>query len=75
MIKVSLGKAKMRMDELLERVEEGEEVVITRGGRPVAKLVPLTEASTKPVRKLGSAKGKIIIADDFDEPVEDFNSV
>lgn len=75
MIKVSLGKAKMRMDELLERVEEGEEVVITRGGRPVAKLVPLTEASAKPVRKLGSAKGKIIIADDFDEPVEDFNSV
>jgi antitoxin (DNA-binding transcriptional repressor) of toxin-antitoxin stability system len=48
----------------------GEEVIIAKGNKPVAKLVLLDEL--KPKRKLGSAKGKIKISEDFDEPLEDF---
>jgi prevent-host-death family protein len=72
MITVSLDKAKEQMTELLEEVEKGEEVIITNKNKPVAKLVPLAATSTKSTRKLGSAKGKVRIADDFDGPVEGF---
>jgi prevent-host-death family protein len=69
MIKISLEKAKIRLAELLEEVVKGEEVVITIKNKPVAKLVPLTHTAVKPERKLGSAKGKIWMSDDFDEPL------
>lgn len=72
MITVSLAKAKIQMTKLLEEVEKGEEVVITNKNKPVAKLVPLMETSGEPGRKLGSAKGKVRIADDFDEPIQAF---
>lgn len=71
MITVSLAKVKIQMAKLLKEVEKGEEVVITNKNKPVARLVPLMETSAKSRRKLGSAKGKIWMADNFDEPIEE----
>jgi antitoxin (DNA-binding transcriptional repressor) of toxin-antitoxin stability system len=49
----------------------GEEVIIARDNKPVAKLVPFRQIKRR--RKLGSAKDKILyIAPDFDAPLEDF---
>lgn len=70
MIKVNVHEAKTQLSKLLVKVQEGEEVIIAKGNKPIAKLVLLEEM--KPERKIGSAKGQIFIADDFDEPLEDF---
>ena len=70
MIKVNVHEAKTQLSKLLVKVQEGEEVIIAKGNKPVAKLVLIEEM--KPEREIGSAKGKIYIADDFDEPLEDF---
>jgi antitoxin (DNA-binding transcriptional repressor) of toxin-antitoxin stability system len=51
----------------LERVAEGEEIVISRGDRSVAKLVPLPAEPRRP----GRLKGKIRISSDFDDPLPD----
>ena len=46
----------------------GEEVIITRRGKPIAKIVAVKKASGK--RLLGQSRGEIVIADDFDDPVD-----
>ena len=66
---VSVYDAKTNLSRLLDRAARGEEVVITRHGRPIAKLVSVTPAR-KP-RKLGALKGKIRISKDFDAPLPD----
>lgn len=66
---VNVYAAKTQLSRLLERVEHGEEVVITRHGKPVAKLVPITQRRRP--RKLGTLRGKIRIAKDFDAPLPD----
>jgi prevent-host-death family protein len=58
--------AKTQLSKLIERVEAGEEIVIARNGRPVARLVP--EQGRIEPRKPGAWKGKVWIADDFDDP-------
>jgi antitoxin (DNA-binding transcriptional repressor) of toxin-antitoxin stability system len=52
---------------LLHRVAAGEEIVIARGGKPVAKLVPMTP----PQRLLGEDRGVFEVPDDFDDPLPD----
>lgn len=64
---VNMHEAKTHLSRLVERVEAGEEIVIARGGRPVARLVPMTRR-TRP-RELGIWQNQIWIAPDFDEPV------
>jgi prevent-host-death family protein len=66
---VSVYDAKTNLSRLLDRAAGGEEIVITRNGRPVAKLVAAT-----PVRKprtLGVLKGRIRIRKNFDAPLPD----
>jgi len=70
MYQVNIHEAKTHLSKLIKKVINGEEVVIARGNKPVVKIVNLEINNTK--RKLGSAKGKIKIADDFDEPITDF---
>jgi len=65
---VNVHEAKTHLSKLLERVEAGEEIVVARAGRPVARLVP--HVAPRPRRQPGSAKGKIWMADDFDAPDE-----
>jgi antitoxin (DNA-binding transcriptional repressor) of toxin-antitoxin stability system len=62
---INVGDAKMN----LSRVEAGEEVVIGRAGRPVAKLVPFRPSLRR--RKFGGWRGKVWISDDFKALPED----
>ncbi len=48
MIEVGAFEAKNKLSALLDRVEQGEEIIITRHGRPVARLVPTTEGIDRP---------------------------
>ncbi|RJF81516.1 type II toxin-antitoxin system prevent-host-death family antitoxin [Azospirillum cavernae] len=71
MDRVPLSEADGHMAELVGRVENGEEIVILRDGKPAARLVPIGQAGgdvdAPRSRRLGLAKGKIWVADDFDE--------
>ena len=65
--KVNVHEAKTHLSRLLARVEKGEEIVISKGGKPVARLIPIDE---KPAARVaGSAKGKVFITADFDAPL------
>jgi prevent-host-death family protein len=64
---ISLYEAKARLSHLVDRAAQGHEVVITRYGRPVAKLVA-ARPRRRP-RKLGTLRGKIRVAKDFDAPL------
>jgi prevent-host-death family protein len=68
-MEVSVYAAKTHLSRLLDRAAKGEEVVITRNGRPIARLVPV--AALRAPRKLGGLRGRIRIADDFDAPLPD----
>lgn len=65
---VNMHEAKTHLSRLVQRVEAGEEVTISRAGTPVARLVPLDDQP--PRRQLGLLRGKIWIADDFDDDEE-----
>jgi prevent-host-death family protein len=66
---VNVHEAKTNFSKLLKRIERGEEVIIARAGKPVARLSSLAAAPHD--RTAGSAKGLIVIADDFDAPMPD----
>jgi prevent-host-death family protein len=70
MIKVKLEEAEGHLEQLIDEVAGGEDVIITnRKGRDF-RIIPLGEPTPHP--RFGSAKGLIKIAEDFDEPLEDF---
>jgi prevent-host-death family protein len=62
----NLYEAKTQLSQLVERAANGEEVVIAKGGRPLAKLVRYVESPSEP-RTLGSWRGRVVIHADFDE--------
>jgi len=64
---VNIHKAKTQFSKLVESAMNGEDTIIAKSGKPVAKLVPIS--LEKPKRRLGVLKGKIDIADDFDAPL------
>lgn len=66
---VNVHEAKTHLSRLLDEVEAGAEIIVARAGKPVAKLVALPAA--RKLRVLGALKGKIWIADDFDDPLPD----
>ncbi len=66
---VNVHEAKTHFSKLLARVEKGQEVLISRAGKPVARLVPHEVA--RPVPVFGADRGKLIIPDDFDAPLPD----
>lgn len=70
MRQVTVEEAQTDLRDLIEAAQKGEEIVVTQGGRPILKFVAIDQP--KPRRQRGSAKGLITIADDFDEPLEDF---
>ena len=70
MVRVSVTEAKAKLSSLIAAAEQGEEVVITKHGQTAARLV--VDGERKPHRKrpnFGSLKGKVWIADDFDDPL------
>jgi len=67
MATVNIHDAKTHFSKLLTRVENGEDIVIARAGKPVARLLPLAKKSHK--RAPGSAKGRIVLKKGFLEPL------
>ena len=66
---VTLEEAKRDIDILLDRViNEAVEIVITETGRPIAKIIPITQRAEEP-REPGADKGKILVRDDFNDPL------
>lgn len=66
MTRIGMHEAKTKLSQLVARAEDGEEIVITRNGRPTVTLVPVPPK--QPVSNaFGIFKGRIRIAEDFDE--------
>lgn len=70
MTSVTIEEASTRLADLIRAAREGEEVVISNGGEAAVTLVPC--ATARPQLKFGSARGKMTMSDDFDEPLDDF---
>jgi prevent-host-death family protein len=66
---VTMHQAKTNLSKLIERVSQGEEIIIARGSKPVARLVPI--GAIKGKRQPGSLKGKVEIGPEFFEPLSD----
>lgn len=69
-MQVNLYDAKTRLSQLVDRAAAGEEIVIAKGGRPLARLVPLARARSGP-RRLGGWDHLIEVKPDFDAPLPD----
>ena len=67
MHQVAVHEAKNHLSRLLREIVEGEQVVITRFGRPVARLIPIED--DRPV--FGVDEGRFVVPDDFDEPLDE----
>lgn len=66
MLSVEIDEAQKRLAELIQKLAVGTEILITRNGRLVARLLPPQD------RVPGSAKGLFVVPDDFDAPLDDF---
>lgn len=64
---VNVHDAKTGSSRLLAKAERGEEIVIARAGKPVARLIPLGPVAGAPT--LGADKGAFVVHDDFDAPL------
>jgi len=64
---VTIHQAKTNLSRLIKKASEGEEIIIARGDKPVAKLVPVGEIKGK--RQPGSLKGKLRVGPEFFEPL------
>lgn len=66
---VNIHAAKTHLSRLVDAAAAGEEILIARAGRPVARLVPLQEVAAVPRRQLGRLAGRIHVPEDFDAPL------
>ena len=67
---VNVHEAKTHFSKLLERVSSGEEIVIAKAGKPVAKLTRYTE---RPVKRVPGRYNGVVIGDDWDDPIPGFD--
>lgn len=66
MAEVDVHEARAHLSRLLVRVAEGEEIVIARAGKPIARLVPI---ESKPIRLIGQDDGLFEVPEGFDAPL------
>jgi prevent-host-death family protein len=64
---VNIHDAKTHFSQLLQRVAEGEEIIIAKSGRPIARLIPIIDSP--PARRPGSARGQVKLRGNFDAPL------
>ena len=64
---VNVHEAKTHLSRLLKRVAAGEEVIIAKAGKPVARLTPVANPSER--RILGADKGRFVVPEDFNDPL------
>ena len=67
MTQINVHEAKTHLSKILDRVSAGEEIIIAKAGKPVARLVPLSP-DARP-RVAGTYRGRVEIADDFEAPL------
>ena len=67
MTSINIHEAKTHFSKLIERVNAGEEIVVSKAGRPMALLIPFRRPQKE--RVPGSAKGQITLLPHFDEPL------
>jgi prevent-host-death family protein len=72
MTQVNIHEAKTNLSKLIDKVLKGESVVISKSNKPIVKLVLIDELQSK--RSLGTAKGIVKIATDFDKELDDFEA-
>jgi prevent-host-death family protein len=66
---VNIHAAKTHLSRLVDAAAAGEEIIIAKSGKPLARLCPLAQEPRK--RVLGRLRGKLIVPDDFDAPLSD----
>lgn len=66
--KVNLYDAKSQLSSLVDRAASGEEIIIAKNGKPMARLVPLARPKRK--RKLGHLAGVLALGGELDEPID-----
>jgi prevent-host-death family protein len=66
---VNIHAAKTHLSRLLDAVAGGEEILIARAGRPIARLVPLQGQAVPMRRRLGQLAGQVTVPEDFDAPL------
>ena len=71
MARVGMHEAKTQLSKLVERAEAGEDVVIQRNGKPAVRLVPVVEEPRSLASVRGAWRGRVHIAEDFDELPDD----
>ena len=69
MTTVNVHAAKSQLSRLLDAAAAGEEVIIAKAGKPIAKLVAIEQKKER--RKLGTLAGRFRVPDDFDDPLPD----
>lgn len=70
---VTIEDAKVRLAEIIEQLLPGEQIVITRDHKPIARLIAENEPVAQLPRKLGTLQGTVLyMAPDFDAPLDDF---
>ncbi len=69
MTTINIHEAKTQLSSLLEQVQAGEDVIIAKAGRPIARLIRFTPPKQK-IGPPGAMRNQIRIADDFDEPID-----
>jgi prevent-host-death family protein len=68
---VNIHAARTHLSRLVDAAAAGEEILIARAGKPVARLVPLLDTQARPRRRLGLLAGKLSVPADFDAPLPD----
>jgi prevent-host-death family protein len=66
---INIHEAKTHLSRIVDQVAAGDEVIIAKAGKPMARLVPLLEK--KPGRRLGLLEGRFKVPDDFNAPLAD----
>lgn len=73
---IPVSEAKAKFSEILSRAAAGEEIVVTKHGKPIVKITDIAEDKEALIAKrkafIGSLKGKVWMSEDFDEPLEEF---
>ena len=69
--RVSLDEAQEQLTQLVDAAIGGEVVLITKDGGQIVQLVPVAGQDVRP--QFGSGRGQMVMADDFDEPLADFD--
>ncbi|MCK5056432.1 MAG: type II toxin-antitoxin system Phd/YefM family antitoxin [Candidatus Aminicenantes bacterium] len=67
MTSLNISEIKQRFPDFLRRVESGEEIILEKSGKAIARVVPIKEKRKR--RKLGQERGKIWMSEDFNEPL------